>query len=119
MLNDDREHKEELPEEKNHMVRMSNMNTVWGEMDLAAPNVIEEDTMPPVIPSWPFSLLNQNLILNFIQIPSQSLNTSLPLLLTSPFDTRQRRDLVLSPDGNDYPPPVISLSSSFSYSLTL
>ena len=101
------------------MVRMAKMTTVWGEMELAAPNAIEEDTTPPVSPSWPVSLLNQNLSLNLSHSPSPNINTSFPLLLTSTFDPRQRRALAFSPAGNDYPPPVISLSSYFSSSPTL
>ena len=59
VLIDDVEPKQELTEEKNHMVRMFDMTTVWREIELAAPNIIEEDTTPPDIPSWPVSLSNK------------------------------------------------------------
>ena len=36
MLINDGEPKEELPEEKNHMVRMAEMTTVWGEMEFVS-----------------------------------------------------------------------------------
>ena len=88
-------------------------------MELAAPNVIEEDNTPPSSPYWPFILLNQNLILNVSHSPSQNLNTSLQLILTSTFDLRQRLDFALPPAANDDPTPVMPLSSYFYSSSTL
>ena len=102
-----------FPNEKNHVMRMAEITTVWEEMELSAPNTIEEYTTYPVSPSFPVGLLNKNLILNLSHNPSQNLNTSLPLLLTYLFDPRQQRDIVFSPSGNDDPFPVMSLSYSF------
>ena len=45
------------------MLRTEDMTTVWGEMELAAPTNIEEDTTPPAGPSKLIGLFYQNLIL--------------------------------------------------------
>ena len=66
MLIDYGETKEELPEEKNHMLGTSYITTVWGGMELAAPDAIEEDNVPPASPSWLVNLLNQNLTLTLL-----------------------------------------------------
>ena len=37
LLINDGEPQEELPEEKNHMARISEITTVWGEMEFVSP----------------------------------------------------------------------------------
>ena len=76
MLIDDRESKEEFPEEKDHMLRMANITTVRGGGGyLSAPYIIEEDMPPHYGPYKLLRLLNKNPRLDLGHSPIHNMGT--------------------------------------------